>query len=213
MLKANHQSFLKWFFGLYFKWLFRQQFKGFVGTFPVLNKDKSLCWLSNHSSWWDGVWPLMLHSQHSDKRFFVMMLENELKKRKFLSALGAFSIAPGHREMVITANYLENLLDTANNSVLIYPQGQIVSAQEQHMVFQKGMLRAACRKNAQLEWLFSAFWVEYENHPKPLVYHYHLLKTYTDTPDATQIEYDYQTFYQQQLLVHTTAIAAKFRRL
>lgn len=212
MLKAKHQPFLQWFFGVYFKWLFRQQFRAFIGTFPLLNKEKSLCWLSNHSSWWDGVWPLMLHSQHSKRRFFVLMLDQELKKRKFLRALGAFSIAPGQREMVLTANYIESLLENPDNSVLLYPQGQIVSAQEQQIVFQQGMLRAACRKNERLEWLFSAFWVEYENQPKAAVYHYHLLKSYQETPQPEQLERDYQAFYKQQLLEHTTLVAKKYRR-
>jgi hypothetical protein len=198
MLQARHHWFIQAFFGWYFRFTFRRQFTAFVGEMPICPSNKAVCWLSNHSSWWDGVWPLLLNAQHEKRKFYVLMLEKELRKRQFLRALGAFSIAPGQRSVVESGQYLANLLHNQQNIVLLYPQGQIESMHERQIRFAPGMLRYACQVNSEINWLFSAFFVDYGAFSKPTVYHYHKLVSFDVRPSAEEINFLYQEFYEQQ---------------
>ncbi len=195
MITARHQHLQQLFFRWYFRRLFKRQFSHFEGVLAETDPQKSVCWISNHSSWWDGVWPLLLNEKHEKRPFYVLMLEKELKKRPFLRALGSFSIAPGERSMAETGQYLASLLRQPENLVLLYPQGQLESMAETDIRFAPGMLRYACRENEHIQWLMSAFLVDYGASPKPTVFHYHQLKCYAGEVDAAVIERDYQHFY------------------
>lgn len=202
MLKAQHHWLIQAFFGWYFRFTFRRQFAGFVGELPACPDGKAVCWLSNHSSWWDGVWPLMLNTQQGKRSFYVLMLEKELLKRKFLQGLGAFSIAPGQRSVVESGQYLANLLHSPQNVVLLYPQGQLESMHEHQIRFAPGMLRYACQQNDQINWLFSVFFVDFGANPKASVYHYHQLYTFDIRPSAEEINRLYQLFFDEQKQKH-----------
>lgn len=202
MLTARHQWFIQAFFGWYFRFTFRRQFAGFIGELPDCPPNKAVCWLSNHSNWWDGVWPLLLNGQVWKRRFYVLMLQKELEKRQFLRGLGAFSIAPGQRSMVESGKYLASLLHSPQNVVLLYPQGQLESMHEHQIRFAPGMLRYACQQNEQINWLFSAFFLDYGAQPKAAVYHYHQLLSFEVRPSAEEINRLYQEFYTEQRLLH-----------
>ncbi|MEO1448923.1 MAG: hypothetical protein AAFV07_05305, partial [Bacteroidota bacterium] len=58
-------------------------------------KDKSILLVGNHISWWDGFWPIWLNARHIGKQYHVMMLEEQLRPRMFMTKGGAFSIQPG----------------------------------------------------------------------------------------------------------------------
>lgn len=200
MLTAKHHRLGQLFFNWYFRRLFKKQFTEFIGSLPVLPADKAVCWLSNHSSWWDGVWPLLLNAQYLQRSFYVLMLEKELLKRQFLRSLGAFSIAPGQRSMVESGQYLAKLLHNQQNIVLLYPQGQLESMHEHQIRFEPGMLRYACQQNSQVNWLFSVFFVDYGANAKPTVYHYHQLQSFEVRPSADEINSLYQQFYTDRKL-------------
>jgi len=202
MLTAKHDRLGQLFFGWYFRRLFKKQFAGFVGTLPALPNGKAVCWLSNHSSWWDGVWPLLLNAKYSKRDFYVLMLEKELSKRQFLRGLGAFSIAPGQRSMVESGQYLVKLLHSQQNIVLLYPQGQLESLYEHQIRFAPGMLRYACQQNEQITWLFSAFFVDYGSNSQPYVYHYHQLYDFHVRPSVEEINILYQQFFTENKHAH-----------
>ncbi len=213
MLKAQHSRLAQRFFGWYFRMIFNRHFAGFIGELPSSQVDRAVCWISNHSSWWDGVWPLMLNAKHEKRPFYVMMLEKELIKRRFLRGLGAFSIAPGQRTMVESGQYLANLLQVPQNLVLIYPQGQLESMLETHIQFAAGVLRYACNTNEQVQWLFSAFFVDYGSNMKPNVYHYHHLHQFENRPTPGQINTIYQEFYDAQKLLHINMMHMQHKRI
>ncbi len=198
MLKAQHHWFIQLFFGWYFRFTFRRQFAAFVGEMPVLSKDKAVCWLSNHTSWWDGIWPLLLNAKYVKRPFYVLMLEKELQKRQYLRGLGAFSIAPGSRSVVESGQYLVDLLYSPQNIVLLYPQGQLESMHEHQIRFAPGMLRYACQQNDAIYWLFSAFFLDFGANSKATVYHYHQVMTFEIRPSAEEISRLYQLFYDEQ---------------
>lgn len=210
MIRARHHWLYQLFFDRYFRWIFNRQFRAFEGELLPPPSDGAVCWLSNHTSWWDGVWPLLLHTR-IQRKFYVLMLENQLKTRLFLSRLGAFSIQPGSRTMVDTGTYMRNVLQDARNCVLIYPQGQIESAGKHHIHFQPGILRYALQSGEDVQWLFSAFFTEYGDQPKPTVYHYHHWHNFNPQTSATELERAYQLFYDSCRIKLEAHIHLKYR--
>ncbi len=82
--------------------------------------------ICNHQSWWDGILIFILHQKIWKRPFFAMMLFPELKKRKFLRFIGAFSIRKNHKSIFESLNYTIELLEKPN-SVLVFPQGRLES--------------------------------------------------------------------------------------
>ena len=82
--------------------------------------------ICNHQSWWDGILIFILHQKIWKRPFFAMMLYPELKKRKFLRFIGAFSIRKNHKSIFESLNYTLELLEKPN-SVLVFPQGRLES--------------------------------------------------------------------------------------
>jgi 1-acyl-sn-glycerol-3-phosphate acyltransferase len=94
--------------------------------------------LCNHQSWWDGVLLFILHQKIWKASFFAMMLFDELKKRKFLTLLGAFSIQKNHRSMFESISYASKLLRSSNH-VVVFPQGRLESPYKNHLSLGKGI--------------------------------------------------------------------------
>jgi hypothetical protein len=66
------------------------------------------------------------------------MLFDELKKRKFLTFLGAFSIRKNHRSMVESISYALKLLNS-NQHVVVFPQGRLESPYQNYLSLGKGI--------------------------------------------------------------------------
>lgn len=130
MIKASHKYWAEKAFDFYESNLLRRNFSNFflVNDSPGYSEFKSLVLTPNHMSWWDGFFVHYLNNKVLKKKFHIMMLEEQLKRYWFFRKVGAFSIDPANSKKIIqTSNYTKSLLGSANNLVVIYPQGRIQS--------------------------------------------------------------------------------------
>lgn len=162
-----------------------------------VDPDKSLLLMGNHISWWDGFWPLLLNKRYFKKEYHVMMLEEELKKRPFMSQGGAFSINPGHRSIVETIRYTASLLENPGNMVLMYPQGKIHSVYDTGFLFQPGLekIHQLCKREFQT--VFFAAMVDYGSFALPTLRM--RLEEYHGDFSRQQLQDAYRGFYQKSL--------------
>lgn len=192
MISARHTWKGKLFWGAFArlgcKWSFREvRIIGDVKTDP----QKSVLLLGNHVSWWDGFWAIELNRRLLDKHFYVMMLERELRKRTFMRELGAYSVAPGSRDVLQSLDYTIDLLTEPQNLVLLFPQGKIHSLHQDTITFQPGVKRILKKAPPITQVLLYAAFIDYGEHPRPT------LSIYLTEASRDEVEYD--AFYARCL--------------
>ncbi len=142
MIKANHKKWAQYLFYRYIDNLMRKNFSNFfvANEPPELNKDFGLVLTPNHISWWDGFFAGHIEKIFIGRMPHIMMLEKQLEKYWFFSKVGAYSINPINVSSIIeTANYTRNILGDANNSVIVYPQGEIEPFEKRPLILKKGL--------------------------------------------------------------------------
>lgn len=151
------------------KWHFRShqiQLDGFY------DNTKSVVMIANHFSWWDGFWCSYLMRKTLGKQFYVMMLKHQLKKHAFLRKLGAFSIEPGSKSILESLDFAQQLLQSPQNGVLIFPQGRFQPlASGNQFQFQKGIERLLNKMGDKVQLVFVHNQLEFGPHPKPTIFH------------------------------------------
>ncbi len=199
MIHANHSGFFESLFGLWLSFAFRRNFKAsrIIGEFH--DQNKPLLVLSNHISWWDGFWLLRLNQGLFKRKFHVMMLEEQLEKRKFLCKLGAFSIRRNHKSMFESLDYAGNLLQDPSNLLLIFPQGEISSQYDQPQVFQNGWTRILKGKEDKVQIVMVAHLLDYFSHSKPTLYQYLYSPDSEKQMIPQKLEEVYNDFFQRCL--------------
>ena len=148
MIKANYNPVSLWFYSSYFRVLQ----KIFFNKISVITQDdfpegQSVLLLQNHFSVYDGYWSMYLCHKIFRRRFHVMMLEEQMAKRMFLTRCGVFSVRKNSRDLIESLHYAGELLQNARNVVTIYPSGEIISHHLQNFTFQRGFARLANEKN------------------------------------------------------------------
>lgn len=123
--------------------------------------------IANHFSWWDGFIAKYLNNFLFQRRFHIMMLEEQLRQRMFLNKAGAYSIKKNSRDVVETLNYTMELLKYPQNLVVMYPQGKFKSLYHYPIDFEKGVSLLLEKLNGQVQVVFLAALVDYFSHPKP----------------------------------------------
>jgi len=173
MIKAHHTTLGQWFWAQFSKWSIKLRFHTFrIEKTVKADPQRPMLLIGNHISWWDGFWPLWLNRKYFRKRFHVMMLEEELKKRRFMRQGGAFSIHPNKRSMLESLDYVNELLKDADNLVVIYPQGKIHSMSDHRIRFEKGLERILTVCGEETQVVFSVVLVDYFARARPTVFYY-----------------------------------------
>ncbi|MFC2112998.1 lysophospholipid acyltransferase family protein [Bacteroidota bacterium] len=95
--------------------------------------------IGNHFSWWDGFIGYYLNFTIFKKRYHVMMLEEQLEKRMFLSKVGAFSVNKSSRSITESLSYSSEILSNRDNLLLLFPQGKIETIYTRSFVFERGI--------------------------------------------------------------------------
>lgn len=85
MIKASHNPIVVSFFDWYLQKILKKDFHQirYDKNFEF-DKNKSILFIGNHFSWWDGFFTYYLKMHLFKKDFNVMMLEEELKKEFYL---------------------------------------------------------------------------------------------------------------------------------
>ena len=173
MIKADHKKWAEFIFDIYLKGLLKKSFYDvrIINELPVFDYSKSIIVSPNHFSWWDGFFIYWLNKKILNKKLFVMMLEEQLKRYWFFKKLGCYSIdLNDNRKMIVSLKYTMNLLLKPNNLVTIYPQGEIQAYDEKHIVLKEGLDFIARKSTNDFQILPIAFKIHYTNERLPIVY-------------------------------------------
>jgi 1-acyl-sn-glycerol-3-phosphate acyltransferase len=173
MIQADHKIWAEFVFDIYLKRLLNKSFYDFriINALPELNKSKSLIVAPNHFSWWDGFFIYWTNKKLFNRKLFVLMLEEQLKRYWFFKKLGCYSIdLNDSRKMIVSLKYTMDLLLKPNNFVTIYPQGEIQAYDEKQIVLKEGIDFIAKKSSVDFQILPIAFKIHYTNERLPIVY-------------------------------------------
>lgn len=142
MIRANHKKYAEWIFIPYMNRILKNNFSHFymVNHAPEIPSNAGLIVTPNHISWWDGFFAKYLFARDINRKFHIMMLEDQLRKYRFFSKLGAYSINPGNvRSVMETSRYTGELVSNPANFVITYPQGEIQSFEKRPLLLKEGL--------------------------------------------------------------------------
>lgn len=171
MYKVKHSRIARFFYDLYIKREMKKHFSGYRLTAPLpeIPADYSLLVTPNHISWWDGFFIDQLFTRHYGKKLHLMMLEKELKKIKFFTKIGAYSITPESASSVIESiKYTREILNNSDNYCVIYPQGEIEPFEKEVLSVKTGIVKML-RTGSKTMVLPVSFKIQYENEKKPYI--------------------------------------------
>jgi len=201
MIKANYNPLSLWFYSSWFRVLQKIFFRKInVITQDVFHEGRSVLLLQNHFSLYDGYWSMYLCHKVFRRRFHVMMLEEQLAKRMFLTRCGVFSVRKNSRDLVESLTYAGQLLQDPGNVVTIYPSGEIISHHLQNFTFQRGFARLADQNN-NCSVALAVVLVDYFSLARPEIRIY--LQNYIGERTSKAIEIAYHEFYQSCILKQT----------
>jgi hypothetical protein len=110
----------------------------------------------NHPSWWDGYLAYVLSRMVLENRFqsFCMMDERELRRYRFFTWIGAFSVnRQDARSALASVVYISRLLAARRDRALaIFPQGEITPNDRRPLTMFSGMAHAAQRAGGATLW-------------------------------------------------------------
>lgn len=139
MIKARHTRTGKWLSdfcsGRYMDGHFRKV--NLYGD-PAGSDGFPLLMFANHFSWWDGFIQYRLNKSVFQRKLYVMMLEEQLRRHRVMNRCGCFSVRKNSRSVLETMRYSIDLLASPGNMVLVFPQGEITSAHSRRIEFQSG---------------------------------------------------------------------------
>lgn len=194
MIQARHIPFFVRFFNWYSRRMMQMHFQDIRYHNAIQAPEKSMLVIANHFSWWDGFFVVHYNNRFFQKKFHVMMLEDQLKNRSFLNKAGAFSIKKNSRSAIDSLKYAGEILSDDDNLLLMFPQGEIQSQHQCQFTFKKGIETILKHTKIHPEILFVANLTEYYSHKKPsLDVYFELL----DEPFQTtkRLEEKYNMFF------------------
>ena len=98
ILEATHNPFLYGFFRLYTRLRIKGAFRNVFIESEVADSGLPVLVIANHFSWWDGFWIMYMNMKLFRRKFYYMMLEEELRKNIFLNRIGGYSVKRGGEE-------------------------------------------------------------------------------------------------------------------
>lgn len=173
MIQADHKKWAELVFDIYLKRLLKKSFYDFriINELPELDYSKSTIVTPNHFSWWDGFFIYWANKKLFNRKLYVLMLEEQLKRYWFFKKLGCYSIdLNDSRKMIASLKYTMDLFLEPNNLVTIYPQGEIQAYHEKQIVLKEGLDFIAKKSAVDFQILPIAFKIHYTNERLPIVY-------------------------------------------
>ena len=118
--------------------------------------ERPLIFYLNHPSWWDGYMAYVLNRMVLGNRFqaFCMMDELELRRYRFFTWVGAFSVdRQDARSALGSVAYISRLLAARRDRALaIFPQGEITPNDRRPLTMFSGMAHVAQRAGGAMLW-------------------------------------------------------------
>jgi 1-acyl-sn-glycerol-3-phosphate acyltransferase len=176
VLEASHKIWAEFLFERYLKHLFNRHFTTFnlFGIVPQVPKDVPILILPNHNSWWDGFFVHNLNKRFFQRRLYVMMLEEQLRKYPFFRYVGAYGIIPDNpHDIRKSINYTVNIIEKPppeGAALCMFPQGELVSWYQNPLNYQRGIEVIIRRTKQPLILLPLMSRIEYLNEQYPHVF-------------------------------------------
>ncbi len=197
MIEARHTLTGKLITGFYSGKRMEAAFRNIHLIGEKSDNGKPVLLIANHFCWWDGFIQYRLNKQYMQRKFHVMMLEDQLKKYAFLNGCGAYSVRKHSRDIINTLEYSAGLLQEANNMVLLFPQGKIESMHIPYIRFEKGLaFLLRLLDMDEFQFMFNINLVDYGSYKKPALNIYFKHYQYRDSRGIQQIEADFNHFYE-----------------
>jgi len=130
------------FLPAYLRHIIKQNFANFyaVSDIPIIDKGKSVIVTPNHFSWWDGFFSDFSGQYFIKRKFYLMMLEEQLRKYWFFQKIGAFGIEPGNvQSLKEVSKYIKQILSDHSKYLVFYPQGEIQPYELRPLSIKKGI--------------------------------------------------------------------------
>lgn len=173
MIKADHKKWAEFVFDTYLNRLLKKSFYDFriINQLPNIDPSKSLVMAPNHFSWWDGFFVYWLNKKVLNKKLYVMMLEDQLKRYWFFKKLGCYSIdLNDSKKMITSLKYTLDLIQNADNAITMYPQGEIQSYEQRPIQLKDGIDFIAKKSKVNFQIIPVAFKIHYTNERLPIIY-------------------------------------------
>jgi len=121
--------------------------------------------------WWDGLLPLFLSQNVFDQKARAIMEDKQMKKHKFFSRIGAFSINLTYSKSTLrTLRYAIDSMDIPNMSLYIYPEGEFIPASESKPNFKNGLAWLYKNMDRQVDFVPISFYTHSFTDSKPELY-------------------------------------------
>lgn len=187
-----------WLIYPFFKWYtiraVKRHFSAVKVDSDVIDRNLPVLLISHHISWWDGFWANYLNMTLFKRKFWFMMLEEQLRKNWFFRFTGGYPVRKGSRSILESLRYTTELLNDQRNLVLLFPQGKIHSMYSRDFVFERGLEVILQNTSNPIHILFVAFLVDYFSNKKPSL-HVHVTEYSGGSHDATTLGEHYTDFY------------------
>ncbi|MGE0018803.1 MAG: lysophospholipid acyltransferase family protein [Draconibacterium sp.] len=195
ILKAKHNAIIYPFFKWYIRVKIRRNFQAVKIKGEIADRNLPVLLITNHNSWWDGLWVEWVNQQVFKRKFYFMMLEEQLRNFWFFNYTGGYSVRKNSKSIIESLAYTRELLIDRQNLVLMYPQGKIQSMHDIDFQFKKGIEHVLKRMNNPVQLIFMVSLIDYFSNPKPGLFLY--LKEYTENDLSTKtIRLNFSEFYQ-----------------
>lgn len=198
IIRARHNFIIYSFFQKYTLWKIKRHFNDVIILGDYADRGLPILVVSNHSTWWDGFWIYYLNHKILKRKFYFIMLEDQLKKYWYFRYCGGYSIKKNSRSIFETLNYTAELLSNPDNLVLIFPQGEITSMHNHNIRFERGIELVMRKLKSEISILFVVNLIDYLSKPKPSLYQYISEYRY-DKFDFFDFETSYKNFFKQSI--------------
>jgi 1-acyl-sn-glycerol-3-phosphate acyltransferase len=201
MLKPRKNFLITGFFAVYINWIIKRHFHKIEFNRPEFSKEQSVLLIANHFSWWDGFLLYYVNKLVFKKQFHIMVLEESMRKLRFLKYLGSFSVVKNSKSVLESLDYAAWLLNDTDNLVVIFPQGKLYSNFVDDISFEKGVAYIASKAKPNFQYALAATFTENFEHKKPTAHIYLKALSVNDIMPqeiASQYQQHYKTAKQQQ---------------
>ncbi|HMS35393.1 MAG TPA: lysophospholipid acyltransferase family protein [Ignavibacteria bacterium] len=201
MIRAKHNRFAESLYRIYIKRLLKKNFNRFIllNEIPDIPENSGLIVTPNHFSWWDGFFAEFLMRKFTDRRLYILMLEEQLKKFWFFRYLGAFSIKQGSvKSIKESIDYAKEISSSSLNYLVYYPQGRILNYGNSASVLKKGLMSVAGNTNVGI--LIVSFRIIYGTEKLPDIYCRFCEKLCSVSCEEDFVEYERLFFKNTELL-------------
>ena len=195
IIKAKHHFLLDPFFRFYVIWKMKRMFHSVEFIGELEEKGKPVLLIGNHVSWWDGIWALHLNQQFFHRKYYFMMLEEQLRENWFFQFTGGFSIQKKSKSILETFDYTAELLADPKNLVLLFPTGKIQSIHKNEFAFDKGVEKILQKVKNEIQVIFMVNLVDYFSNAKPCVCTF--FEEYAGNCTTSEMQDGFNEFYQK----------------